>query len=95
MSQFSTPIAPKRNAGRTRILISTPEENLLESRLKSTTKSVRKQPRRLIEEKENTVVESEEENFDLDIDLLHRPTLPSPKRTRIGRVMKQTVRTDL
>ena len=35
------------------------------------------------------------DDFDLDVDPLYRPALPSPKRTRNGRLVKQVNRIDL
>ncbi|KZS06487.1 Uncharacterized protein APZ42_030046 [Daphnia magna] len=99
-SQDRVRTAPRRTTDRTRILTSTQEKNSFEQdrpRSKAKDSAPRhKQTRRTRSNKENSesVADSTDE-FDLDIDPLYRPTaLPSPKRTRSGRVVKRVNRTD-
>ena len=107
VSQNTVPTERKRKAGRTRILTSTSEKNSFEQDRRKSSNNVNlasapirptqnKAKRTKIRSKENSepVAESADD-FNLDIDPLYRPTLPSPKRTRTGRLVKKVNRTDL
>lgn len=95
VNQENVKKGPKRTVGRTRIITSTPEKNSLEEVLlkrneKVSTSQPAKKKKRL-NNKENDSQPDFAEDFDLDLDPLHRPTptLPSPKRSRTGRVIKK------